>query len=91
MARNNTAQAIEGDIYTLSELRWELARVRGKRLPERTLRFWIESLCIHPNDSGLYSFEDLLILKRLVLFLRRKRSISSFRKLLLKELTNYAD
>lgn len=86
--RNPVTTVIEAQGYTLAELRWRLHQVRGKRVPERTLRNWLTELRIKPDSTGFYSEEDLLILRRLVLFLRRRPSIAAFKTLLSEELNN---
>lgn len=85
-----SAQTIETQWYSLPELRWQLSRVRGKRVPERTLRWWLQELCIEPNEVGMYSITDLQILARLVLFLKRCRSLAKFKTLLIQELEHHA-
>ncbi len=82
---------IESQWYSLTELRWQLSRVRGKKVPERTLRWWLQELCIEPNDCGLYSLADLEVLTRLVLFLKRCRSLAKFKTLLIQEIATHAD
>ncbi len=86
-----STQVLEAQGYSLVELRWQLSRVRGKRVPERTLRWWLQELCIEPNDYGMYAPSDLQVLTRLVLFLKRCRSIAKFKTLLLQEIANHAD
>ena len=81
---------LEAQWYSLAELRWQLSRVRGKRVPERTLRWWLQELCIEPNEYGLYAVSDLQVLTRLVLFLKRCRSLAKFKTLLLQELETHA-
>lgn len=79
-------QALQPQGHTRAELAWRLSRVRGKRVPEPTLTRWLGELCIEPNDFGLYSDEDLKVLTSLVLFLKRCRSLTKFKQLLLKEI-----
>ena len=86
-----TAEVLEAQWYSLIELRWQLSRVRGRKVPERTLRWWLQELCIEPNEYGMYSVADLQVLTRLVLFLKRCRSIEKFKTLLLQEISNDAD
>ena len=86
-----TAEVLEAQWYSLTELRWQLSRVRGRKVPERTLRWWLQELCIEPNEYGMYSVADLQVLTRLVLFLKRCRSIEKFKTLLLQEISNDAD
>ena len=86
-----STQVLEAQWYSLIELRWQLSQVRGKRVPERTLRWWLQELCIEPNDCGMYSLSDLQVLTRLVLFLKRCRSIAKFKTLLLQEMSTHAD
>lgn len=79
-------QVLQPSGHTLKELAWRLSRVRKKRVPDRTLRWWIEQCCIEPDEYGLYSDSDLEVLTNLVIFLGRCRSIEKFRQLLIKEL-----
>lgn len=85
------AEVIETQTYSLAELRWQLSRVRSKRVPERTLRWWLRELCIEPNEFGMYAVEDLKVLTRLVLFLKRCRSLTKFKQLLIQEMETHAD
>jgi len=80
----SVAEVIETQTYSLVELRWQVSRVRGKRVPEHTLRWWLRELCIEPNEFGMYADEDLNILTRLVLFLKRCRSLTKFKQLLIQ-------
>ncbi|MGA7935795.1 MAG: hypothetical protein WCA35_19750 [Kovacikia sp.] len=41
-----TTEVIETDWYTFRELQIELARHRGKQVPDRTLQWWTQQLCI---------------------------------------------
>lgn len=86
-----TVQVLQPPGYSLKELAWRLSRVRGKKVPDRTLRWWIEQLHIEPNEYGLYDEDDLAILTGLVFFLKRCRSIAKFKTLLLQELDPHAD
>ena len=86
-----TAEVLETQWYSLIELRWQLSRVRGRKVPERTLRWWLQELCIEPNEFGMYATADLQVLTRLVLFLKRCRSIEKFKTLLIQELDTHAD
>ncbi|QZZ18634.1 hypothetical protein J5X98_14180 [Leptothermofonsia sichuanensis E412] len=86
-----SSQVLEAEWYSLTELRWQLSRVRGKRVPERTLRWWLQELCIEPNEFEMYSIADLQLLTRLVLFLKRCRSLEKFKTLLLQEISTDAD
>jgi len=69
-------QVIQANGHTLQELAWRLSTVRRKRVPIRTLRWWIEQLHIEPNAYGLYDDGDLAVLINLVLFLKRCRSLA---------------
>ena len=84
-------QLLQPEGYSLPELAWQLARVRGKRVPKRTLQWWIAELGMEPNAYGLYDDGDLAILASLVLFLKRCRSLNKFKQLLLKEIESHAD
>jgi hypothetical protein len=83
-------QVIQAHGHTLQELAWRLSTVRRKRVPIRTLRWWIEQLHIEPNEYGLYDDSDLAVLISLVLFLKRCRSLAKFKTLLLQELETHA-
>jgi len=85
-----TPQVIQANGHSLQELAWRLSTVRRKRVPIRTLRWWIEQLHMEPNDYGLYDDSDLAILISLVLFLKRCRSLAKFKTLLLQELETHA-
>ncbi|MEX0272470.1 hypothetical protein AB3R30_25480 [Leptolyngbyaceae cyanobacterium UHCC 1019] len=82
--------ATQPDGHTLKELAWRLSRVRRKKVPDRTLRWWIERLHIEPNHYGLYDDSDLEILTSLVLFLKRCRSVEKFKTLLIQEISSNA-
>ena len=86
-----STQFIETQSYSLAELRWHLSRVRGKRVPERTLRWWLQELCIESNEFGMYFTDDLQVLTRLILFLKRCRSINKFKQVLLQEIEAHAN
>ena len=90
MNRTMTAQVLQPPGYSLKELAWRLSKVRGKKVPDRTLRWWIEQLHIEPNEYGLYDDSDLAVLTSLVLFLKRCRSIEKFKTLLLQEIATHA-
>jgi hypothetical protein len=83
-------QVIQAHGHTLQELAWRLSTVRRKRVPIRTLRWWIEQLHMEPNEYGLYDDSDLAVLISLVLFLKRCRSLAKFKTLLLQELETHA-
>lgn len=82
-------EALQPEGHTLKELAWRLSAVRRKRVPDRTLRWWIDELHIQANAFGLYSDSDLQVLIALVLFLKRCRSLAKFRELLLKEIESH--
>lgn len=86
-----TVQVLQPPGYSLKELAWRLSRVRGKRVPDRTLRWWLEQLHIEPNEYGLYEDNDLAVLISLVLFLKRCRSLAKFKTLLIQEIATHAD
>jgi hypothetical protein len=86
-----TVQVLQPPGYSLKELAWRLSRVRGRRVPDRTLRWWLEQLHIEPNKYGLYEDNDLVVLTSLVLFLKRCRSIAKFKTLLIQEIATHAD
>jgi hypothetical protein len=85
-----TPQVIQANGHSLQELAWRLSTVRRKRVPIRTLRWWIEQLHMEPNAYGLYDDSDLAVLISLVLFLKRCRSLAKFKTLLLQELETHA-
>lgn len=86
-----TVQVLQPPGYSLKELAWRLSRVRGRKVPDRTLRWWLEHLHIEPNQYGLYDDSDLAVLTSLVLFLKRSRSIKKFKTLLIQEIETDAD
>jgi hypothetical protein len=85
-----TTEVIESDWYTFRELQLELARHRGKGVPVRTLQWWTQQLCISTNAYGFYELQDLRLLVRLVYWLKRNRSLTRFKTLLLQELETHA-
>ena len=91
MAETLSVEALQPKGHTRAELAWRLSIVRGKRVPEPTLTRWLTELGIVTNDFGLYDDEDLKVLKSLVLFLKRCRSLDKFKQLLIKELEKNAD
>jgi hypothetical protein len=78
-ASNVETTVVEQEGYTLAELRWRLHQIRGKRVPIRTLYNWLSELNIKPDSNGFYSDEQLALLKQLILFLRRQKSIAAFK------------
>ncbi len=86
-----TAQVLQPEGHSLQELAWRLSRVRGKRVPKRTLLWWIQELSIESNEFGLYDDGDLAALTSLVLFLKRCRSVEKFKQLLIKEIESNAN
>jgi len=85
-----TVQVLQPPGHSLKELAWRLSRVRGRKVPDRTLRWWIEQLHMEPNAYGLYDDSDLAVLISLVLFLKRCRSLAKFKTLLIQELETHA-
>lgn len=85
-----TVHVLQSPGHSLKELAWRLSRVRGRKVPDRTLRWWIEQLHIEPNEYGLYDDSDLAVLISLVLFLKRCRSVAKFKTLLIQELETHA-
>lgn len=88
IAGMQTATLLEADWYTFTELRLELAKHRGGKVPPRTLQWWMQQLKMKPNEHGFYETEDLKVLVRLVYWLKRCRSIEKFRNLILQEISN---
>lgn len=86
-----TVQVLQPPGYSLKELAWRLSTVRKRRVPDRTLRWWLEQLHIEPNQYGLYDDNDLATLTSLVLFLKRCRSLNKFKQLLIQEIETHAD
>lgn len=84
-------QVLEAEGFTHAELRWQLSRTRGRRVPPSTLRHWLSELCIQSDSTGLYSVDDLKVLTRLVLWLKRKRTIQQFKTVLIQEMETHAD
>jgi|GEM_PF-833369 len=85
-----TAEVIESNWYTFRELQLELARHRGKEVPDRTLQWWTQQLCISTNAYSFYEPQDLRLLVRLVYWLKRNRSLAKFKTLLIQELETHA-
>lgn len=73
-----TVQVTDG--YTFDDLQAELARVRERGMPRTTLYGWIRRLKITPDIDGLYTQEDLEVLKALNRFLKNCPSIAKFEK-----------
>lgn len=83
-------QTIEPDIgLTFEALRRELEQVRGA-MPARTLYNWLHKMDIIPNSEGLYTLDDLELLKRLYRFLKRVPNINKFRRIIQQEINSYA-
>jgi hypothetical protein len=59
-----------GAMLNSRELAIVFAKHRGKPVPDRTLRFWRNELCIRPTDGCLYNREALKTLIRLVYWLK---------------------
>jgi hypothetical protein len=74
-----------GSMLNSRELAIVLAKHRGKAVPDRTLRFWRNELCIRPVDGCLYNREALKTLTRLVYWLKRGGTMQGFKTLLLDE------
>lgn len=74
----NTIQISQG--YTFHDLRAELSRIRGSEMPQTTLYNWLRRLKISPGRDGLYSTDDLYVLKDLNRFLQRCPSIKKFER-----------
>jgi hypothetical protein len=90
MTQTIDIQALQPQGHTRAELCWRLSRVRKKRVPEPTLTRWLTELGMEPNEYDLYDDSDLAILTSLVIFLKRCRSISKFKQLLIKEIESNA-
>ena len=73
---------------TFEELRQELERIRGN-MPTRTLYHWLNRLDLIPNSEGLYTLDDLELLKRLHRFLKRVPNINKFRRIIQQEMNHY--
>jgi hypothetical protein len=74
-----------GEFLNSQEIAIVLSRYRGKAVPDRTLRFWRNELCIRPVDGCLYNREALKVLTRLVFWLKRGGTMQGFKSLLLDE------
>jgi hypothetical protein len=75
------ATPLEQQLYTFDELRWHLAKYRGKKLPPSTLRDWLAVLCIHPNAAGCYEPADLNWLIRYCFWLKRGGTAKGFQSI----------
>lgn len=73
------AELLEAQCYTFNELRWCLAKYRGKSLPPSTLRDWLTICRIKPNAHGMYEPEDLRLLVRYCFWLKRGGTSKGFR------------
>ena len=72
----NTIEIQNG--YTFQDLQGELSRIRGSEMPPSTLYYWLRKLRILPGKDGLYTTDDLDVLKDLNRFLQRCPSIKKF-------------
>ncbi len=82
------ATPLEHQLYTFDELRWHLAKYRGKKLPSSTLRDWLSLLKSRPNEVGCYEPEDLKWLIRYCFWLKRGGSAKGFQIIQQKEMQN---
>lgn len=67
-------------IYSRDDLMSKLFNSRGSRVPKSTLSYWLSSLNMVPADNGLYTQEDLEILKSLIRWLKCSKKISVFKE-----------
>lgn len=78
-------QVLEEGLYTTKELRIILGRLRRRKVPARTLRYWIRGLQMEKNECGLYDENDLQALVRLVKHLSRGGTIHQLFQVLKQE------
>jgi hypothetical protein len=72
--------AIETQVlYRTRDLKQILADVRGKPVPDRTLRWWRNTLGIEPGYCNTYDSSDLAILISLVQWLNKGGTIAAFK------------
>ena len=57
--------------FSFQDLQSQLSLIRGRRIPDRTLYFWLSRVGIERDEDGYYSDEDLEILKALAQWLKR--------------------
>jgi len=82
-----SVEVLETSLYTFREVQITLARYKGGIIPPSTLRRWISRLGIEADEFGCYSREDLTILARLILWLKRGKTVQTFAQIIQKELT----
>lgn len=80
----NISSDLEG-VINARELAIILSRVRGRNVPDRTLRFWRNELCVRPIHGRFYTYESLQVLIRLVRWLERGGTIQGFVSILIDE------
>ena len=77
-----------GDGHTFLELQISLAPYASGKVPEATLRRWLETCWIEKKD--FYSSEDFNRLVKLCFFLKRCRNLKKFQSKLLQEIESNA-
>jgi DNA-binding transcriptional MerR regulator len=75
-------------VYSASDLREKLHRIRGKPVPPDTLKYWRQRLGITPDRNRLYTHQELDVLRGLVMALKAGKSIEQYKRFLLEKLTN---
>ena len=71
---------VDGQIlYSTRDLREILAVSRGKPVPDRTLRWWRNTLGIEPGYCNSYDSNDLAILINLIEWLNQGGTIAAFK------------
>jgi hypothetical protein len=73
-------------LYRTKDLKQILAEFRGCPVPDRTLRWWRNTLGIQPDSFNCYDQTDLEILISLVKWLNRGGTIAAFKDQLLQQI-----
>jgi alpha-L-fucosidase len=83
----HTVQTITG--ITFEQLRTQAEKVRMRRLPDRTLRHWLQQLPISRDADGMFDQEDVQIVCDLARWLRNpNNTIDQFVTQLIQEYSN---
>lgn len=75
-------------VYSASDLREKLHRIRGKPVPPDTLKYWRQRLGITPDRNRLYTHQELDVLRGLVMALNRGKSIEQYKRFLQERMTD---
>lgn len=82
-----SVEVLETSLYTFREVQIALAPYKGSIIPPSTLRRWIAQLGMEADEFGCYSTDDLIILARLIFWLKRGKTVQTFAQIIQKELT----